>query len=88
MDLQLSEETSLLALGLNNALNQLLTKLHEHLTAEEFDTVRLRFAHAMSGLLDIVNPIYKEHPSLLPVQMDGSYVVSDAALLKYLDATK
>jgi hypothetical protein len=88
MDLQLSEETSLLALGLNAALNQHLTKLHEHLTADEFDTVRLRFAYAMSGLLDIVNPIYKEHPSLLPVQMDGSYVVSDFVFQKHLDADK
>jgi hypothetical protein len=88
MNLQLSEETSLLALGLNAALDQHLLKLQTHLPKDEFDAVRLRFGYAMAGLLDIVNPIYKEHPSLLPVQMDGTYVVSDALLLKYLHATK
>jgi hypothetical protein len=85
MDLQLSEETSLLALGLNAALNQHLLKLQTHLPKDEFDAVRLRFGYAMAGLLDIVNPIYKEHPSLLPVQMDGTYVVSDDVFHRYFN---
>ncbi len=87
MNLRLSEETSLLILGLNAALNQHLVKLHANMTATEFDTLRMPFGYAMSALLEIVNPIYKEHPSLLPVQMDGSYVVADSVYQRYLENT-
>jgi hypothetical protein len=87
MNLQLSEETSLLILGLNAALNQHLVKLHANMTTTEFDTLRMPFGYAMSALLDIVNPIYKEHPSLLPVQMDGCYVIEDSVYQKYLGNT-
>ena len=87
MNLQLGEDTSLLILGLNAALNQHLVKLHANMTAAEFDALRLPFGYAMSALLDIVNPIYKEHPSLLPVQMDDSYVVADSVFQKYLENT-
>jgi hypothetical protein len=85
MNLQLSEETSLLTIGLNAALNQHLFKLQSQLLPAEFDEVKLRFGYAMSALLDIVNPIYKEHPSLLPVYLDGVYVVTDSMLQKYLN---
>ena len=80
MNEQLAEETSLLLLGINAALDRHLGKLQPQVPPDEFNALRLSFAHVMVGLLDIVNPLYKQHPSLKPSQMGGPYRVPQSNL--------
>jgi hypothetical protein len=72
----LAEETSLLAIRINAELNRHLIKLQSQLDATEFQKYRRGFGEVMGALLiEVVNPIYSEHPNLKPTQMGGPYVV-------------
>jgi hypothetical protein len=80
MNENLAEETSLLLISINADLDQHLVKLQAQLHPDEFNALRLSFARVMAGLLDIVNPIYAEHPTLKPSPMGGSYIISESKL--------
>lgn len=70
-----AESTSLLLVRMNAALDAQLHRLQGACEPQEFAEQRRLFGGAMSALLDIVNPIYRAHPQLKPVQMGGSFVV-------------
>ena len=73
MKSELAEETSVLLLTLNSALNQQLEKIRESCSEEEFKFQRRGFGCAMASLLDILNPIYTDNPELKPVELGGTY---------------
>jgi hypothetical protein len=78
MNEHIAEETSLLLIRVSASLDDHLLKLRNQCDVEEFERHRLVFGKVMSGLLDILNSIYAEHPSLKPEQMDGPYVVPES----------
>jgi hypothetical protein len=80
MNEQLSEETSLLVIGINSSLDRHLTKLQSQLSPEQFNSARADFAQVMAGLLNIVDPIYRQHPHLKPIQLGGPYSIPPSVL--------
>jgi hypothetical protein len=75
-----AESTSILLIKLNAALDAQLARIEPECSAAEFDQVRLRFGRAMGALLDVLNPIYQEHPRLKPQELGGSYELPPTAL--------
>jgi hypothetical protein len=75
MNVHIAEETSLLLIKLNAALNAQLVRIQMKCGEDELDRQRFLFGAAMAGLLDIVNAIYSDHPDLKPVEMGGSYAI-------------
>ena len=80
MDSSVAEATSVLLLKVNAALDSQLARLQTGCTPGEFNEQRRLFGSAMAALLDILNPIYRAHPSLKPTQLGGSYVLPSGLL--------
>jgi hypothetical protein len=76
----IAEETSLLLLKLNAALDAQLARIQRKCGEGELDRQRLLFGTAMAGLLDIANTIYSDHPDLKPMEMGGPYATPVSAL--------
>jgi len=79
MNPNIAESTSILLVKVNAALDAQLANIQRQCQPEEFELQRRLFGATMAGLLDILNPIYREHPSLKPTQMGGSYVLPNIA---------
>ena len=78
MDRELAEKTMIVALQSSALLNQYLEILQENLEPEEFKQYTRKVGKVMGEtLIEILNPIWKEYPELLPVEMDGKYKKSE-----------
>jgi hypothetical protein len=76
----LAEEASLLAIRIGADLNRHLIKLQSQLDPAEFKRYRSGFGKVLGELLmEVVNPLYAEHPDLKPEQMGGTYQLPPSA---------
>ena len=67
-----------MAIEMQAQLNGHLGKLKADLTDDEFKIYRKAFAQVMGNLLlDIMMPLYAEHPDLKPVEIGGPYVLPE-----------
>jgi hypothetical protein len=58
-------------MGIAGQLNESIAFVMKHSPPEEFSTYRLAVATVMGEmLLEILNPLYKQHPALMPPQLD------------------
>jgi hypothetical protein len=72
MDLKVAEKISILMLQLNSKLDDSIAYVRDHCSQEEFEEYRRAAGKIMGAiLLDIEEPIFKEHPSLLPDGLGG-----------------
>jgi len=63
-------------LQINSQLNDSIAFIRDNGSKEEFEAYRKAAGMLMGSiLLDIEEPIYKEHPSLRPDGLDGPYKV-------------
>lgn len=82
MELELAEQTSLLALGIGARLDNHLRLIQEQCSEQEFSEYRASIGTVMGELLTgLMQPIYDQHPTLRPEQLGGSYVVDLEALI-------
>ena len=83
MDRESAEKTILIAIQANSLLNQCLMNLQEVLPAHDYKACYPRFGKAMGSIyLDILQPIYDEHPDLLPTEMGGPYSFDQSMFFK------
>lgn len=60
-----------LMLEVTRRLNLSLVEVRKHSSDEEFGTYRRAVGVILSDILfEVLNPLYKEHPSLKPKEMD------------------
>jgi hypothetical protein len=67
MNREVASEVSTKLLEVQRQLNQTLLLIKENCEAEEFNRYRMAVANAMGTIfLELLNPIYEEHPHLAP----------------------
>jgi hypothetical protein len=72
MNLDVAERISTLMLQISAHLDQSIALIRDTGTVEEFEAYRRAVGMLMGSiLLDIEEPIFKEHPSLRPDYLDG-----------------
>ena len=70
MDEDTASEVVKRAIEINRQLNDLLWPIKESCPEEQFKRYRRAVAEAMTSIsLDILNPIFAEHPSLMPPEL-------------------
>lgn len=79
MDKKIAEKTALVAHQSSMLLDAHLKNLQEVLEKEEFSLLCRKFGNAMGEIyFQLLEPIYKEHPDLLPEKMGGPYKTNDS----------
>ena len=72
MDFDVAEKISILMLQLNSKLDDSVAYVRDNCTQEELEVYRRAVGKIMGAILmDIEEPIFKEHPSLLPDGLGG-----------------
>ncbi|MEM8833005.1 MAG: hypothetical protein AAGB32_00560 [Pseudomonadota bacterium] len=67
MEKQLAEQIMKLALESSQKLNEIAILSEENSSHEEFLRVRKQVAYSIAAILEeVLEPIYKEHPDLIP----------------------
>ncbi len=78
MNRQIAEKTALVAQQSSMLLDSHLRDLQEVMSKAEFKATCQKFGKAMGEIyLQLLDPIWKEHPDLLPEKMGGSYKVNE-----------
>jgi hypothetical protein len=76
MNVEVAEKLAILMLQINSKLNDSVAYVRDTCDKEEFEAHRKAVGNLMGAiLLDVEEPIYKEHPSLRPDGLDGPYKV-------------
>ena len=76
MNKEIAEETSLIALRASAKLNAQLIKIQENCSEEEFAKMQKDVGLVLGYLYtDIMEPIWKEHEGLRPIEMGGNYSI-------------
>jgi hypothetical protein len=76
MNIEVAEKVAILMLQINSKLNDSVAYVRDTCSKEEFEAYRKAVGMLMGSiLLDVEEPIYKEHPSLRPDGLDGPYKV-------------
>jgi hypothetical protein len=76
MNVEVAEKLAILMLQINSKLNDSVAYVRDTCDKEEFEAYRKAVGNLMGAiLLDVEEPIYKEHPSLRPDGLDGPYKV-------------
>jgi hypothetical protein len=79
MDDKVAEKLSLLMLRINSQLNDSVAFVRDHCSEEDFNRYRHGIGNVMGTVIDeITNPLYAEHPALLPEDLGGAYKVDKA----------
>lgn len=79
MKKETAEKTSLALLRISSVLDTLLHEYEEKLGEEEFIAYRKKFGEILASVyLEVLRPLWKEHPELEPEEMDGPYKVDKA----------
>ena len=79
MDKVTAEKTALIVQQSNAVLNQCLMDLHGVLDKNEYKEYCQKIGKVMGEIYcEILRPLWKEHPELLPSEMDGKYEVDQA----------
>ena len=69
MDRQTAQSIHDTLLDCSRRVEETVKLVRERCSAEELDAYRKTAAQAMGALLDIREPIYKEHPDLEPAEL-------------------
>jgi hypothetical protein len=70
MDAAVAKEISDLMLDVTRRLDDSLTSVHDRLADDEFDHYRRAVGTVLGAiLLEVLNPLYAEHPNLKPPGM-------------------
>ena len=73
MELKQAKQTADYAYYANAILNKQLLNLQGNVDKEEFDEIKQRFGVVMGDILfEILDPIFKEHPELKPIDIGGT----------------
>lgn len=76
MNIEVAEKVAVLMLQINSKLNDSVAYVRDTCNKEEFEAYRKAAGKLMGAILiDVEEPIYKEHPSLRPDGLDGPYKV-------------
>jgi hypothetical protein len=65
-----ARQISEVLLEISGQLDRSIITVKERCPAEEFHTYRRAVGRILGEILDVLNPLYEEHPSLKPPQMD------------------
>jgi len=65
-----AKEVSTLMIDILARLDTSILLVQKKCTDEEFKTYRKTVAQIMASMLDVVNPLYLQHPDLKPKGMD------------------
>ena len=65
-DKEMASTVSSVMLDITARLNHSLAGVQSQCSAEEFSEYRERVARIMGEILDVLNPIYREHPCIKP----------------------
>jgi hypothetical protein len=71
-----AEKISILMMQINSLLDQSVAFVRDKGSEPEFSDYRLKAAHVMGGVIDILNELYVTHPDLKPSQVGGLYTVA------------
>jgi hypothetical protein len=72
MHLEFATELNRELLDIEGRLNEALRTIQENCSEAEFKRYQLAFGKVMGTLfLDVLEPIYQEHPSLTPPELGG-----------------
>lgn len=75
----MAESISILALKIGAEMDKQLASIKEACSEEEFKKYQSATGKVMGELLiGFMNPIYKEHPDLMPKEMGGEYDIDPA----------
>ncbi len=78
MDKEIAEKTSLAMQMASSLVNSHLQNLQGVLPKEEFNEYAHKTGKVMGEIyVEILRPLWEEHPELLPKQMDGEYAVNE-----------
>ncbi len=78
MNIDLASKISSEMLEVGTRLNATLQAIKESCPEEEFKRYRLGFANAMASIfLEILEPIFKEHPALEPDNLRRSKIIPE-----------
>lgn len=84
-----AEKTALIAQQSSMILDSHLNYLKEVLDEEEFEDICKRFGKVMGeAYFQILDPIWKAHPDLLPEKMGGKYKVDENIYLEFQSLVK
>ena len=73
MNLEFATKLSVELLDIEKRLNEALRTVQQNCNEEEFKYYRLAFGNVMGTLfLDVLDRLYKEHPSLTPLELRKS----------------
>ena len=76
MNKEAAEKFQILAIQFSGWLNGRLNDLSRECTEEELKEMRKYFGQAMGSMfLDVMKPMYLEHPELKPEELGGPYKV-------------
>ena len=65
-------EISQLMLGCGSKLNSSVELVKTRCSAEEFEVYQRAIGNLMADmLLDVMNPLYEQHPDLRPAELEG-----------------
>lgn len=72
MDFEVAEKIGVLMLQINSKLNDSVAYVRDNCSQEEFEAYRRSIGKIMGTILiEIENPIFKQHPSLMPDGLGG-----------------
>lgn len=78
MDKIQSEKTMIVGLAIGSMLDTHLSLMQNLLSEEDFNELRSKIGQCMGVIhFEILDPIWKSNPDLLPEFMDGSYKLND-----------
>lgn len=70
-DNAVARQISEMMIEISGRLDRSVTTVKERCSSEEFETYRRAVGHIMGEmLLEVLNPLYAEHPSLKPPQLE------------------
>jgi len=70
-DAAVAQQISEMMIEISGRLDRSITTVKDRCSSEEFETYRRAVGRIMGEmLLQVLNPLYAEHPSLKPPQMD------------------
>ncbi|MCG7200223.1 hypothetical protein MD273_10860 [Marinobacter pelagius] len=79
-----AEKLSILLMQVSGKLDQSVRFVMDHDSKENFEKYRQRIGKVMGELfLEVLQPLWKEHPELLPEDMEGPYKVDRAIYEPY-----
>jgi hypothetical protein len=72
MNIEVAEKIGILMLQINSKLNDSIAYVRDNCSQDEFETYKRSVGKIMGSILiEIENPIFEKHPSLMPDGLGG-----------------